>query len=118
MAIEVAWRDAASGRPRTRPMGELRQRIMQVGAGRKIAYVVDAEFTPANTAAIVTLARGADILFIEATILHSDAQRSAARTPTRSESIQPESMWMSASTRAASSSPKLFSACSIVHSWK
>jgi ribonuclease Z len=59
VAIEVAWSDAASGRPRTLPLGELRQRIMQVGAGRKITYVVDAAFTPANTAAIIALARGA-----------------------------------------------------------
>lgn len=79
MAVEVAWSVAAPGRPRTRPLGELRQRIIQVGAGRKIAYVVDAAFTPANTAAIVALARGADILFIEAPFLHCDAERSAAR---------------------------------------
>jgi ribonuclease Z len=52
---------------------------MQVGAGRKIAYVVDAAFTAANIAAMIDLAKGADILFIEAPFLEAEAEQAAAR---------------------------------------
>jgi ribonuclease Z len=41
--------------------------------GQKVAYVADAADTAANRAAIVTLARNADILFIEATFAAVDA---------------------------------------------
>ena len=40
---------------------------MKITSGRKIAYVVDCSFTHANIEKVVQLAKGADILFIEAT---------------------------------------------------
>jgi ribonuclease Z len=57
----------------------LKKEIMQVTAGRRIAYVVDVAFTEANAAKIVSLAKDADILFIEATFLEAEAARAAAR---------------------------------------
>ena len=79
MPVEVAWSGGGSERPRTLPLGQLRRQIMQIGAGRKIAYVVDAAFTEANAAAIVDLAKCADLLFIEAPFLEAEAERAAAR---------------------------------------
>ena len=62
--------DGAS--PVEMPLGELRD-VVSVTAGQKIAYVTDVADTPANRAAIVALARDADILFIEATFAAADA---------------------------------------------
>jgi len=78
-AVEVAWADSSSDKPRTMPLGALRREIMRITSGRKIAYVVDAAFTPANSAKIVALARDADLLFIEAAFLHEDAVVAAER---------------------------------------
>lgn len=77
--IPVAWAADARSRPAALPLGELKSQIMKVTKGRKIVYVVDAAFTPANIAVIVGLARGADLLFIEAPFLDSESDRAAAR---------------------------------------
>ncbi|HYA80745.1 MAG TPA: MBL fold metallo-hydrolase [Methylocystis sp.] len=71
--IEVAWLVGRQGRPTALPLGALKREIMQIAAGRKIAYVVDCAFSDANSEKIVCLARDADILFIEATFLDADA---------------------------------------------
>jgi ribonuclease Z len=60
-------------------LGELKEQVLRVVSGEKIAYVTDAAFTPDNRARIVELARGADYLFIEATFLHVDHERARAR---------------------------------------
>jgi len=77
--IDVAWRGARDGRPTSLPLGVLKQEIMRITAGRKIAYVVDCAFTDANVARIVSLAKAADILFIEAAFLDEDRLRAAER---------------------------------------
>lgn len=78
-AIPVIWADPDTRRPRTLPLGQLRSKIMMVTKGRKIAYVADVAFTQANADAIVTLARDADVLFIESSFLDEDAHQAAAR---------------------------------------
>jgi ribonuclease Z len=50
-----------------------------VTPGQKIAYATDAADTPRNRAAIVALARGADVLFIEAAFAKADAAIAAER---------------------------------------
>lgn len=77
--IPVAWRAEAAQKPDALPLGFLRNEIMEVTAGRKIAYVVDCAFTEPNIEKIRRLARRADTLFIEATFLHADAETAAAR---------------------------------------
>jgi len=67
---------AASGA--TTPLGALRD-LVTLTPGQKIAYATDAADTPANRAAIITLARGADLLFIEAAFAQADAALAAAR---------------------------------------
>ncbi len=77
--IAVAWAEGGTHPPQSLPLGQLKNEIMQVTSGRKIAYVVDTAFTTANIARITALAHDADILFIEATFLEVDAARAAAR---------------------------------------
>ena len=78
-AIEVAWAHNTNNKPRTMPLRTLKNDILRISSGRKIAYVVDVRFTPANSTKIVALAKDADILFIEAAFLHADASIAADR---------------------------------------
>ncbi|MBO0734132.1 MAG: ribonuclease Z [Methylocapsa sp.] len=77
--IEVAWHDPSPGRAAHLPLGYLKKEIMKITGGRKIAYAVDCSFTDSNIEKIVRLAKDADILFIEATFLDSDAELAKAR---------------------------------------
>jgi ribonuclease Z len=63
----------------TLPLGLLREKLVSVTPGQKLAYVTDAANSPANRAAIVELARGADVLFIEAVFADADAALAADR---------------------------------------
>jgi len=75
-----AWWHGAGGEvERYFTLGELKEEILQVVPGQKIAYVTDAACTPANAARIVDLAHGADYLFIEATFLDADRERARER---------------------------------------
>src|SRR5262249_10610418 len=76
--VKVAWEKSACG-PQTLPLGELKERIMHITSGRKIAYVVDTAFTEVNLAKIIALIQNADILFIEAAFLQADAAEAAIR---------------------------------------
>jgi ribonuclease Z len=60
------------------PLGALRKAIT-VTPGQKVVYVTDAADTPANRAAIVSLAHNADLLFIEAAFAQADKQLAAER---------------------------------------
>lgn len=59
-------------------LGELRD-VLTITPGQKIAYVTDVADTPSNRKAIVELARGADVLFIEAAFAAADTALSAER---------------------------------------
>jgi ribonuclease Z len=61
------------------PLGDLKEKLMTVTRGQKIAYVVDVLFNQQNADRIVGLARDADSLFIEATFSRDDSQRAAER---------------------------------------
>jgi ribonuclease Z len=60
-------------------IAQLKEKVLQVVPGEKIAYVTDTAFTAQNRSRIVELARGADYLFIEAVFLHVDAERARER---------------------------------------
>ncbi|HYH23384.1 MAG TPA: hypothetical protein VD995_32615 [Azospirillum sp.] len=64
---------------RVLPLGTLRGQVLSVVPGQRIAYVVDAAFTPRNAERIVGLARGADVQFIETPFLDADAGIAGAR---------------------------------------
>jgi ribonuclease Z len=77
--FRVWWRAGESTQEQMVPLGVLKERVLQIVPGQKIAYVVDAVYHEENARAIVDLARNADTLFIEATFLHHDAERAADR---------------------------------------
>jgi len=54
-------------------LGMLKEAIVKVTPGNKICYVADAIYSKENSEKIITLARDADILFIEAPFLHEDS---------------------------------------------
>jgi ribonuclease Z len=60
-------------------LGELKEKVLRIVPGQKVVYVTDATFTAANSAAIVELARGADLLFIEAAFTHEQEKRAAEK---------------------------------------
>jgi ribonuclease Z len=64
---------------RTLPLGQLRDKVLRLVPGQKIAYVTDAAYHEANIRAITALARGVDMLFIEAAFAGEDAERAAAK---------------------------------------
>ena len=66
-------------RERTVSLGELKEKVLRIVPGQKIAYVTDAGYTPENAAAIVDLVRGADTLFIETAFTHEEERRAAEK---------------------------------------
>ena len=68
---------ATCGR-RVERLGGLRD-LLTVTAGQKIAYVTDVADIPANRAAIIALARNADIFFIEGAFAERDAELARQR---------------------------------------
>ena len=60
------------------PLGWLRDRVVRTGPGQRIAYVVDAGCGEVNGQRIVSLAGGANLLFIEAAFLQEDRDRAEA----------------------------------------
>jgi len=77
-SVLARWRDRDGRRyEREANLGELRRRAVRIDAGRRVAYVTDAQGSEENAERIVALAAGAEILFIEAPFL--DADRRQAR---------------------------------------
>jgi len=77
--VRIHWCDHAGEHERTLPVGQLRDAVLQIVPGQKIAYVVDAVYHAQNADRIVELVRNADILFMETVFLAQDAERAAAR---------------------------------------
>jgi ribonuclease Z len=61
------------------PLEMLREEILRVSRGQKIAYVTDAAFTEENVERIVRLAREADIFFCETAFSEEDRARADDR---------------------------------------
>lgn len=78
-SFRVWWREGGAIREQHLPLGVLRERLLSVTPGQKIAYVVDAAGHDENAARIVPLARGADLLFVEAPFLDEDARIAAEK---------------------------------------
>lgn len=77
--VPVRWRENGAVRERVVSLGELKEKVLRIVPGQRLAYVTDAVYHAANARAIVDLARGADLLFIEAAFLHDEKQRAAEK---------------------------------------
>jgi len=64
---------------RHRPLAALRDALLVVTPGQKIAYAVDVLFSPANARKLVRLAEGADLFFCEAPFLEEDIEQATRR---------------------------------------
>ena len=58
---------------------ELRDRLLTITPGQKIAYTVDTLFSPANAAKIVRLAADADLFYCESPFLDADLDQASKR---------------------------------------
>lgn len=67
------------GGGRAMALGELRARALDVGPGQRVAYITDIAGHAENIARAVTLATGADALFIEAPFADTEAAIAAER---------------------------------------
>jgi ribonuclease Z len=77
--VRAWWREDGRLVERCFALGELKRTLLDVVQGDRIAYVTDVAYSAANVAAIVQLARGAEILFIEAAFLDRERERATAR---------------------------------------
>jgi len=78
-AVIAACGSATGERFREMPLGDLKEKIVTVTKGQKLAYVTDALYSDENRQKIRVLAREADILFCEATYLERDRGRATER---------------------------------------
>jgi len=77
--VRIQYRDKQGNVEEKRlPLGELKQAV-KTTSGLRIAYVTDAIHSRENIACILALADQADLLFIEATFLHDDAETAAKK---------------------------------------
>lgn len=61
------------------PLGLLQKEAVKITAGQKISYITDAVWNKANIEKMVELARGSELLFMEAPFLHEDAETAAKK---------------------------------------
>lgn len=73
--IVIRGRKPDSPSPGTLPLGLLRERVVRIAAGEKIAYVADAVYSEENRRKIVELAADARVLIMEAPFLDEDRER-------------------------------------------
>ena len=71
--------ESQRGEVREVPLGVLRAQALRIVPGQKIAYVTDVVYHARNAAAIVDLAAGADLLFIEATFAADEEERATEK---------------------------------------
>ena len=72
--VRAWWKDFGVVREREVALGELKARALDLVPGQKICYVTDVAFHEDNFRRIVELARGADLLFIEAVFLDAESR--------------------------------------------
>lgn len=61
------------------PLGALQEKTVKITSGQKVCYITDAVWSDRNIDKMVELARGAELLFIEAPFLHEDAATAARK---------------------------------------
>lgn len=69
----------SEGGGRFMTLGELKKELVLISRGEKVSYVVDALFSPENLSRIVSLVKGSDLLFCEASFLEKDKEQADLR---------------------------------------
>jgi ribonuclease Z len=77
--IRARWRGPEGIVERILPLGALRREVVEILPGQRVVYVTDCAWTARNVERILTLARGADTLVIEAPFLDADRAQARAR---------------------------------------
>ena len=77
--ITASWFEGDQRCQRELRLGELRDRLVVETPGQKLVYVVDTLFSKANVAAIVELARDADLFFCESLFVDADRDQGLKR---------------------------------------
>ena len=73
--VNVWWKNQNKQIPvKTLPLGKLKEKIIKITPGKKIAYIADAVYNEDNARKIIELARASDMIFIEAPFLEKDAE--------------------------------------------
>jgi ribonuclease Z len=71
----VRWQDDNGRHEQQFTLGELKENILRIVPGQKVAYVVDAIYHQQNAHRIRMLAQDADLAFVETYFLEQDAER-------------------------------------------
>lgn len=61
------------------PLGMLQEKAVKITAGQKVCYITDVLWSDENVRKIVELAKGTELLFIEAPFLHEDVETAAKK---------------------------------------
>ena len=77
--FRVWWKTPENTVEIYKPLGELKATFLQIVAGQKIAYVVDAGYTPSNINKIMALIDHANLLFIETSFLQHEQAHAAQK---------------------------------------
>ena len=78
--VRVRWKEGKQEiREKLVPLGELKATVVKITPGQKISYITDAIYNDENACKIVKLTDASDLLFIEATFLHEDADKAAKK---------------------------------------
>lgn len=77
--ITARWRRGGVAHEQTFDLRDLRDRLLAVTPGQKVAYVTDTIFSRANAARVTALVEGADVFFCESLFLDQDREEAAKR---------------------------------------
>lgn len=77
--FQVWWYENGNRQEKAFKLGELKEQVVRIVSGQKLAYVTDVVFHAENIAKIAALANGAYALYIESAFLHHDVQRATEK---------------------------------------
>ena len=77
--IHVHWRTREGSRERTFALGELKSKVLEFVPGQRMCYVTDVAGHDTNREALIDWLRDADLAFIEAVFLATDAAHAASK---------------------------------------
>lgn len=75
--FRVWWREQDGVKEKTYSLGDLKNTILRIVPGQKIAYATDLIYHEANKQKVINLAQNADMFYIESTFLQKDAEHAA-----------------------------------------